>query len=223
MKKQNVPTTHKFFVSLLSTFFALVMGSIASRSLAAPALESAVIGKEGPAFELKSSNDEAVKLSDYKGKIVVLEWYNPGCPFVKKHYKNGDMQKLQAAHLKDGVVWFLIDSSAPGKEGYLAGKELKEQPKKAALTDSPNLKLLVDPTGTVGKAYGALTTPHFFILNKKGILAYKGAVDSIPSTDSSDIAKATNYVSKALGELKADKAVSETTTKAYGCGVKYGN
>lgn len=221
MKKQNTAPSGIFSSLLLSTFLALGFIGTVKNSFSAEKLESALIGKEGPAFELKSSNGESIKLSDFKGKIVVLEWYNPGCPFVKKHYKNGDMQKLQAAHLKDGVVWLLINSSAPGKEGYLEGSELKEQPKKIALTESPNLKLLVDPTGSVGKTYGALTTPHFFILNKKGILAYKGAVDSIKSTDSSDIAKATNYVSQALGELKADKPVSIPTTESYGCSVKY--
>lgn len=186
-------------------------------SLAAFALDS---GVAAPNFNLKSAGteDSSVKLSDYKGKVVVLEWLNHGCPFVKKHYQSGNMQALQKKYVAKNIVWLSIISSAPGKQGHvdaaLAEKEMVEHKSNAS-------KVLLDPTGEVGKLYEAKTTPHMFIVDKFGALAYQGAIDDQPDTEQSSIPKAKNYVAEALDLILAGKTVKQQTTKSYGCGVKY--
>ncbi|NDC56587.1 MAG: thioredoxin family protein, partial [Alphaproteobacteria bacterium] len=158
--------------------------------------------------------------SDFKGKTVVLEWTNHDCPFVRKFYEAGKMQEYQKAAVADGVVWLSIISSAPGKEGHVDGVKANE------LTASRNAApshVLLDETGTVGKLYGAKTTPHMFIIDASGVVQYHGAIDSIPSTNAADIDKATNYVTAALADLKAGKAVAALgQSRPYGCSVKYG-
>ena len=176
------------------------------------------IGKAAPDFTLPDSFGKNHSLTDYAGKIVVLEWLNHGCPFVKKHYDSGNMQKLQKMAKENGVVWFSVISSAPGKQGYSTPEQANETAKdKNALPSA----ILLDPEGTVGKQYGAKTTPHLYIINRGGLLAYKGGIDDIRSTDVNDIAKAKNYVLFALEELLSGKDVSVKTSQPYGCSVKY--
>ena len=150
--------------------------------------------------------------------MVVLEWNNPGCPYVKKHYESGNMQKTQAAARKDGVVWLSINSSAAGKQGHMNGAEANAFV--AAQKAQPSAYLL-DHAGTVGKGYGAVTTPHMYIIDKAGKLVYAGGIDDKATANKADIAGARNHVLAALSELKAGKAVSVSSSRPYGCSVKY--
>ena len=165
-----------------------------------------------PAFSLTDQEGRTISLADYAGKVVVLEWFNDGCPFVVKHYKNGDMNKLASSYTGKDVIWLAINSTA--------GKTDADN-KKISSEWNINRPVLNDSAGKVGKAYGAATTPHMFIINKDGTLAYHGAIDSKRSNDPADIAGATNYVKKALDEIIDGKPVTITETKSYGCGVKY--
>ena len=176
------------------------------------------IGQMAPNFSLSNSNSKNLNLSDFKGKTVVLEWLNHGCPFVRKHYDSDNMQTLQKEFTKKGIVWLSIISSAPGKQGY-------STPQKANQDYSENkagsTHILLDPKGNVGRSYEAKTTPHMYIVNPKGKLVYKGAIDSIPSANQSDIPKAVNYVKEALDSLLVGKKVKTAKTRPYGCSVKY--
>lgn len=196
-----------------------VITSVAACWLAAsPAHAGAEIGKAAPDFTGKTADGKTVKLSDYVGKIVVLEWNNPGCPFVKKFYEPGEMQKLQTAAKENSVVWLTINSGAEGKQGHMNGGEaLAFVAEKKA---SPAAYIL-DGEGTIGHLYGAKTTPHMFVIDEKGVLAYAGAIDDKPSVNSDDIASANNYVTAAIDALKAGKTPEITTSQAYGCSVKY--
>ncbi|MFZ4762415.1 MAG: redoxin domain-containing protein [Alphaproteobacteria bacterium] len=176
------------------------------------------IGKAAPDFSAQDTHGKAVKLSDFKGKIVVLEWTNHQCPFVRKFYDAGKMQELQKNATDDGVIWLSIVSSAEGKEGYTSAEDANK-----IVADEhafPTAKIL-DPKADIAKLYKAATTPHMFVIDKQGNLVYMGAIDSINSPYPSDIPKADNYVVKALDALKAGKTPEITTTKSYGCGVKY--
>jgi peroxiredoxin len=176
------------------------------------------VGQPAPDFTGVDSNGKTHRLSDFKGKTVVLEWTNHECPFVRKHYESGNMQKLQKAATGDGVVWLSVISSAPGQQGNVDGKKANE------LTKSRNAAptaVLLDPQGTIGRTYSARTTPHMFIITPDGKLAYAGAIDSISSANKADIAKAENYVTAALNALKKGQPVSNPTTQPYGCSVKY--
>jgi hypothetical protein len=187
--------------------------------IAAPASASAAtVGQPAPNFKLADANGKAVSLSDFRGKTVVLEWNNPECPFVKKHYGSGNMQKTQAAATKDGVVWLTINSSAPGKQGHKDGAGAKAH---VAQSGSRPTAYLLDPRGVVGKVYAAKTTPHMYIVNKAGTLVYAGGIDDKPTPNPADIAGARNHVLAALAEIKAGKAVSVPTSRPYGCAVKY--
>jgi hypothetical protein len=170
------------------------------------------IGKPAPDFTLGK-----VSLSQHKDKIVVLEWINHGCPFVRKHYDSDNMQKLQKKYVSPKVVWFSINSSAPGKQGHVTATEAKEEMLKYK---SGATEVLLDPQGKVGQLYGAKTTPHMYIINK-GILVYQGAIDDKADTSVDSVEGAKNYVARALEELSAGKKVSQAETKAYGCSVKY--
>jgi len=176
------------------------------------------IGKPAPAFTLPSQDGTPTSLSTYKGKYVVLEWFNPGCPFVKKHYESGNMQKLQETYTRKGVVWLSINSSAQGKEGYTTAKEASDIRLK---WKSPSTALLLDPEGKVAKLYSAKTTPDMFIIDPQGNLIYQGAIDDKAATDPADIATSKNYVAAALDAALAGKPVAEPFTKSYGCSVKY--
>lgn len=175
-------------------------------------------GAKAPAMNLKDSNGKEHSLSDMKGKLVVLEWINFGCPFVKKHYDSGNMQKLQKTYTDKGVVWLCINSSAPGKQGAMDAAKVNEtlKEKKAAPT-----AYLFDETGDVGRSYGAKTTPHMFVIDKDGIVVYAGAIDDHPGVDPSEIPQSKNYVQQALDEVIAGKPVTTSSTKSYGCAVKY--
>ena len=194
--------------------FALAAAAL----VAAPALAEPQIGKLAPNFKANDVNGRVVSLSDFRGKTVVLEWNNPECPFVRKHYSSGNMQKTQAAAKKDGVVWLSINSSAPGKQGHVDGAKAKSI--LAAQKAQPTAYLL-DPRGELGNGYGAKTTPHMYIINPAGTLVYKGGIDDKPTPNPADINGARNHVLAALSELKAGKAVSVATTRPYGCAVKY--
>lgn len=183
-----------------------------------PAGAEVTIGKEAPAFAAKGSDGKEYRLADLRGKFVVLEWFNKGCPFVQKHYESGNMQKLQETYGQKGVVWLSIVSSAKGKEGFMtphdAARVRADWKIKSAAT-------LLDPRGQVGRLYEAKTTPHMFLIDPKGVLVYKGAIDSKNTTDADDIPASKNYVSAALDEALAGKPIAATDTKPYGCSVKY--
>jgi peroxiredoxin len=176
------------------------------------------VGKPAPNFSLPDTNGKTRSLADFKGKYVVLEWYQPDCPFVGKHYKSRNMQGLQKEYTGKGVVWLSIDSSAPGEEGNYPAEKLNEI---AAQDGSARTALLLDPAGEVGRLYGAKTTPDMYIIDPEGILVYKGAIDNKRSTDLADVKTATNYVKGALDAVMAGKTVPTTATQPYGCSVKY--
>ncbi len=176
------------------------------------------IDKPAPTFTLKDVEGKSHSLADFKGKFVVLEWINFDCPFVGKHYRSNNMQKLQKTYTAKGVVWLSICSSAPGKQGYFTAEVIKKRLAEAKATPTA---YLIDADGTAGKLYGAKTTPHMFIIDPKGTLIYAGGIDDIRSTDVADIAKAKNYVTAALEEALAGKPVTEKVTTPYGCSVKY--
>jgi peroxiredoxin len=186
--------------------------------LAAPASAAPVVGKPAPNFKLRDVDGRVVTLSDYKGKTVILEWNNPECPFVRKHYDSGNMQKTQAVAAANGAVWLSINSSAPGKQGHMSAAQAKAVVAKEKARASA---YLLDPRGAVGKGYGAKTTPHLYVINAAGTLVYAGGIDDKPTKDKDDIAGARNHVLAALSELKAGKAVSVATSRPYGCAVKY--
>jgi peroxiredoxin len=197
---------------------ASALGLAASALLLGAPAHAAKVGEAAPEFTATDSNGKAVSLSQWKGKVVVLEWHNKDCPFVVKHYKSGNMQRLQKEWTGKGVVWLSIISSAPGKQGHVDGKgaNLDVQEHKAVPTAT-----LLDPKGDIGRAYGAKTTPHMFVIGKDGKLLYNGAIDDKPTPDQADLAGAKNYVAQALTEVLGGKEVSTPTTTPYGCSVKY--
>lgn len=200
------------------SLFALA--AVAGMALPAIAFATPKIGEPAPAFAVKDAKGADVSLDTLKGKTVVLEWSNFGCPFVKKHYGPGNMQSLQKQAATDGVVWLTIFSSAEGKEGHMSGEAALAEMTKQGGTPA---HVIMDAEGTFGKLYDAKTTPHMFVIDKEGTLAYMGAIDDKPTPSSDDIKGAKNYVTEALAALKAGKAVAESSTKPYGCGVKYAN
>jgi opacity protein-like surface antigen len=180
---------------------------------------AAVVGEVAPAFTLTDIKGVTHNLSDFKGKTVVLEWVNPECPFVKKHYEKSDnIPSLQKAATADGVVWLSINSAAAGKQGDFDASQVAAW---SAKTKAAPTAYLRDTDGKVGKAYGAKTTPQIFVITAEGKVAYTGAIDSISSTDAADIAKAENYAAAALAAVKTGKAVEKASTQPYGCSVKY--
>ena len=195
---------------ILSVFFAA--------ALAAPMYAKSEVGKPAPDFGLPDLSGKKHDLSDFKGKYVVLEWVNFGCPFVKKHYGTENMQKLQREFVNKDVVWLSICSSAPGKQGNETPDAAKSSFQKFGSAASA---YLVDGDGKVGKLYGARTTPQMFIVNPEGVLIYAGAIDNKPTPDPATVANAKNYVKAALDEATTGKNVSTPSTKPYGCSVKY--
>jgi len=185
---------------------------------AGAALAGVEVGQPAPDFSLPDTNGQTHQLSQYKGKWVVLEWYQPDCPFVKKHYGSGNMQALQKEFTAKGVVWLSIDSSAPGEEGNYPADKLNQI---ATSQGAARTALLLDPEGKVGHDYGAKTTPDMYIINPEGKLVYEGAIDNKPTTVVADIKTATNYVKVALDSSMTGKSVSQTVTRPYGCSVKY--
>jgi peroxiredoxin len=183
-----------------------------------PAMAAATVGQAAPDFTLTDTTGKAVRLSDFKGKHVVLEWTNPGCPFVVKHYGSANMQTLQKESVGKGVVWLSINSTADSHSDYLAPAQLQRWMAEQQAAPSATL---MDENGKVGSAYGARTTPHMYMVNPQGVLIYAGGIDSIASARKDDIKTATNYVRQGLNEALAGKPLSVSTSRPYGCSVKY--
>jgi AhpC/TSA family len=197
---------------LISNVFSCTLFVFSSHVVAA------TIGQTAPNFSAKDVDGKLVSLADYKGKTVVLEWVNPGCPYVRKHYDGGNMQGTQKMATGKNVVWLAINSTETAHQDYLAPAKLGAWMKSQNAIAS---RTLMDEDGTIGKAYGARTTPHMYIIDAKGTLVYAGGIDSIPSSNKDDIAKATNYVQQGLTEHSSGKAISNASTKPYGCSIKY--
>lgn len=196
-------------------FLSLIAALFMFTSLPA---QAALIGEKAPDFSAKDVAGETHSLEQHKGKLIVLEWHNPGCPFVRKYYDAGHMQALQKDAIEKGVVWLVVNSGAEGKQGHMTPSAAKEYLAKAGATPSG---YILDADGKIGQLYGAKTTPHMFVIDKHGTLVYAGAIDSVPSADAADIAGAKNYVKAALDALLTDTPVAVTQTQAYGCSVKY--
>lgn len=194
--------------------------SLASPTTAGATSDRAEVGKPAPDFALKDLEGKELRLSSFKGKTVVLEWFNPGCPFVKAAHTKGSLKEAARRHTKSGVVWLAVNSGAPGKQG--AGAQVNRDGAKAFGIDHP---ILLDEAGTVGKTYGATNTPHIMIVDDKGTLVYRGAIDNSPDGEgeSAPGGKLVSYVDASLAELGAGKPVTIGETKAYGCSVKYGH
>lgn len=201
---------------MLKTFKYLA--AIALLFTAAPAMAAAEAGSPAPDFTATDINGEEFSLSALKGKTVVLEWTNHQCPFVVKHYETGNMQKVQKAATDQGVVWVSIVSSAEGRQGHVSAEEAKAITKEAGA--HPTHKIL-DASGEIGQAYGAKTTPHMFVINAAGNIAYAGAIDDNPSPRHKTVEGAKNYVLAALDDLKNGRDVETASTQSYGCAVKY--
>lgn len=199
--------------ALMAAALALVV------SACLPKAEAAIeVGKAAPAFTAVDSNGKTHSLSDYAGKIVVLEWNNPECPYVVKHYDSKNMQGLQAKYTGQDVVWFVVNSGAEGKQGHMTPEQANTY---VMQHDSKASAYLIDTDGAVGKAYGATVTPHMFIIDGEGTLVYNGGIDSNNSAKIETIEGATNYVADALDSLLAGEAIAVSTSQPYGCGVKY--
>lgn len=179
---------------------------------------AAKVGEKAPDFELVDTNGKTHKLSSFAGKTVVLEWFNKGCPYVQKHYDSANMQRLQKTYTGKGVIWLTVISSAPGKQGFELGPEANKTREDWKIASTATL---LDPKGEVGKLYAAKTTPHMYIVDATGNLVYNGAIDSISSSKKADVAKAENFVAGALELIAAGKPVEKSSTKPYGCSVKY--
>ena len=199
-------------------FLHSVVLTIGLAWLAAPKAFAAKVGEAAPDFSVIDSQGKIEKLSDFKGKYVVLEWHNPECPYVKKHYVDGNMQKLQKDWQGRGVAWLTVLSSAQGKEGFYDAKAINAEMAKRSATPTA---VLLDAKGEMGRRYGAKTTPHMFIVNPEGKLVYNGAIDDKPDTEAASLKGAQNYVSLALEESMSGKPVSRSSTAPYGCSVKY--
>jgi len=195
-----------------------VAGGVSLLFSGGEAQASVANGAQAPDFSVQDANGQTRRLSEFRGRTVVLEWTNHGCPYVRKHYDSRNMQTLQQEATADGVVWLQIISSAPGEQGYLdaAGARARVQTDNAHPTAT-----LLDPTGTVGRAYGAMTTPHMYVINAQGVLVYQGAIDDRPSARPASLEGATNYVRAALADVAAGRPVRTAQTTPYGCNVKY--
>ncbi|MDY7093240.1 MAG: thioredoxin family protein [Acidobacteriota bacterium] len=198
--------------------FTLFLAAMVAVVLPIPATAAVQVNQAAPDFTLPSADGATHSLSEFRGKVVVLEWLNYGCPFVQKHYDSGNMQALQKRYTGEDVVWLSINSSAPGKQGHSSPAEAAEL---TAEHDAAPTAVLLDPEGEVGKMYGARTTPHMYIIDPDGNLVYNGAIDDKPTTDQADIEGAENYVVAALSAVMDGQQPALQTTKPYGCSVKY--
>jgi AhpC/TSA family len=206
-------------IGMIAASLSAMIGAVAASAWGAPSEVGAPqIGAPAPDFTAKDSKGDALRLSQYRGKTVVLEWTNADCPYTRKHYTSGNMQSIQTLAQKTGVVWLTVISSAPGKQGYVDG------PAADALTQSRGAAptaVVLDPSGTVGRLYGAKTTPHMFVIDKNGELQYIGGIDSIATTDVSDIAHAEPYLKEAMLAVTQGSPVAHPVTRPYGCAIKY--
>lgn len=198
----------------------LFIGGAAALAMvvAAPATAAPTVGQPAPAFTVTDSNGRQHSLSDFRGRTVVLEWTNADCPFVKKFYEPGAMQRMQADATRNGVVWLTVNSGAPGKQGHVTPAQANAKMKAAGFNSTAYIP---DPDGTLGRLYGARTTPHMFVIDPKGILVYAGGIDDTPTANSADIARARNFVQLALADIAAGRPVATPTSRPYGCSVKY--
>lgn len=211
----------KAIIAAVIVGVGLAIAAIASyriRDTVPTTLKEPPVGSPAPAFTLTDTKGKQHNLADYKGKYVVLEWVNLGCPFVKKHYESGNMQATQKKAVEKGVVWLSVNSSAKWKQGNMSASAWNEE---IAGRKMASTAVLIDESGEVGRTYGAKTTPHMYVVNPDGVLIYKGAIDDQPSTNKDDIPRAKNYVLAALDESMAGKPVSMASTQSYGCSVKY--
>lgn len=188
------------------------------RATAVPSAAAARVGDPAPAFAAPDIAGKTVRLGDFAGKTIVLEWTNNGCPFVGKHYDSGNMQALQQKYTAAGVVWLTIASSAPGEEGYVTPAEARADLARWRATPSD---FLLDPDGVVGRLYDARATPHMVVIDRAGRIAYMGAIDDKPSTRRADVKTAHNYVAAALDAIAAGQPIAVAATRAYGCSIKY--
>jgi AhpC/TSA family len=212
----SLTSTRNLLRARILVIAALFTGPIGAPAIAANA--TLQIGQPAPEFTATDSKGRALSLSQYRGKTVVLEWTNADCPYTHKHYASGNMQGVQALAQKSGVVWLTVISSAPGKQGYVNG------PAADALTQSRGAlpaAVLLDPSGTVGRLYGAKTTPHMFVIDKNGALQYMGGIDSIATADATDIPHAEPYLKDAMLAVAQGIPVAHAVTKPYGCSIKY--
>ncbi len=184
----------------------------------AAAFSEAIPGEAAPLFSAKDAMGKDQKLADYKGKWVVLEWFNKDCPFVKKHYSSKNMQKLQETYTAKGVVWLTVNSSAKGKQGFVDNKQALADAKDRGASPTA---IILDSDGSIGKSYGAKTTPHMFVVDPQQKIVYAGAIDDKESTNPKDVPDAKNYVSAALDAGMNGKPIATAISKPYGCGVKY--
>jgi peroxiredoxin len=203
-------------ITAIAAIAALLVGMIGIFDVAADAAPQ--IGQAAPDFTAVDAKGNSIHLSEYRGKIVVLEWTNADCPYTRKHYSSGNMQSVQALAQKNGIVWLTVISSAPGKQGYVNGAAAD------ALTVSRHAvptAVLLDPTASVARLYAAKTTPHMFVIDKDGMLRYMGGIDSIATTDQADIARAEPYLKEAMLAVAAGNPAPHAVTKPYGCSIKY--
>lgn len=196
---------------ILCAAFAAILSAL-------PAFSQARVGDSAPTFTATDSHGKPQALDQYKGKFVVLEWHNQGCPYTRKHYESGNMQELQQEWTAKGVTWFTVISSAPGEQGYMTPD--RENSYVAQVHAAPTAVLL-DPDGKLGRLYGARTTPQMFVIDPQGKLIYAGAIDDRPTPDLGDVKGADNYVTDALTAAMAGKPVAKPFTRSYGCSVKY--
>jgi len=195
-----------------------ILCAAAAAALPALAAANAVVGQPAPAFSVTDTAGKTVSLADFKGRTVVLEWVNPGCPYVRKHYDSANMQGTQKGAADKGVVWLAVNSTHPSHYDYRKPADLAAwmQSQKATATHT-----LMDADGKVGRAYGARTTPHMYIVDAKGTLAYAGGIDDKPSSNPADTKTARNHVSAALADIAAGRPVAQAATRPYGCSIKY--
>lgn len=217
MNRKRRLSTHVLFslqgVVVPALAMVAAMSAYPSAVVAAPS-----VGAPAPAFSATDSNGIDHALADYSGRVVVLEWTNHDCPYVGKHYGAGNMQALQKQATADGIVWLSVISSAPGTQGHVSGAEANRL---TTSRDAAPTAVLLDPEGTIGRAYDARTTPHMYVIDADGTLVYMGGIDDRPTTDPADLDGATNYVSAALADLAAGREVAVKTSRPYGCSVKY--
>jgi peroxiredoxin len=197
----------------------LILGAAAAAALSAPAAAKPVVGQPAPAFQAVDADGRTRSLAEFRGRTVVLEWTNNGCPYVKRNYSTGAMQSAQRqAKDRGAAVWLTVASSAPGQQGYMTGAEAKAWQSQAK---SAPTAILLDPDGKIGRLYGAKTTPHMFVIDGGGRIAYMGAIDDKPTNDPTKAAGAKNYVLAALDDIRAGRKVAQPVTRPYGCSVKY--
>jgi peroxiredoxin len=213
-------TRHRVYPLLaLAVLATSAVTAFVGKSEAAPLSENPVVGKPAPAFTVSDTKGKTHSLESYRGKWVVLEWFNHDCPYTRKHYWTKNMQTLQREYTEKGVVWISVVSSAPGTQGYLASAADADR----AMTDrkaSPSF-IVRDTAGTLGRLYGARTTPHLYVIDPQGVLRYAGAIDNKPSPSPSEVPGAHNYLKAALDAGLAGKPIAVGTTQPYGCDVKY--